>query len=292
MTAPDRDAVIDRVRAALADADRDDRPRPGRPALVALTGASEHQVRQALRVLDGHQPSRQRPADTTSSATSGTASPVARTPGDELAGGLETPGRQPGGHLVAVPSSRPPAPPAGGATSPAQPTTTSVTTTSAARAATNEAANTGAPAPGARLVAWLGFWFGALMSIAANVLHTWLPAATMPAGWAPGVAPQVGAAVWPIALLLSVEVLSRVAWRSGFWWWLARYGGAGTVALGSAVISYDHLKAVLLAWGYGHPGADVGPLVLDGLMIVSGFALLAMSRTTSTGATTRASAGA
>lgn len=142
-----------------------------------------------------------------------------------------------------------------------------------------------APAPvatpsGGRLVSWVGFVFGSIMSVAANVLHTWLPAATMPDGWTPGIASQVGAAVWPIGLLLSVEVLSRVAWQSGFWWSLARYGGAGTVALGSAVISYGHLRDVLAAWGYGVLAAHVGPLVLDGLMVISGFALLAMSMRT------------
>jgi hypothetical protein len=131
--------------------------------------------------------------------------------------------------------------------------------------------------PGGRLVSWVGFVFGSIMSVAANVLHTWLPAATMPDGWSPGIASQIGAAVWPIGLLLSVEVLSRVQWQSGFWWSLARYGGAGTVALGSAVISYGHLRDVLAAWGYGLLAAHVGPLVLDGLMVISGFALLAMS---------------
>ncbi|SMD24225.1 DUF2637 domain-containing protein [Lentzea albidocapillata] len=130
---------------------------------------------------------------------------------------------------------------------------------------------------GGRAVAWIGFVFGSVMSVAANVLHTWLPLADMPAGWTPGVAPQIGAAVWPIGLLLSVEVLSRVPWPRGWAWSLARYGGAGTVALGSAVISYGHLRDVLLAWDYGPTGAHVGPLVLDGLMIISGFALLAMS---------------
>ncbi|SDM91098.1 Protein of unknown function [Lentzea albidocapillata subsp. violacea] len=142
-----------------------------------------------------------------------------------------------------------------------------------------------APAPvvtpsGGRLVSWVGFVFGSIMSVAANVLHTWLPAATMPEGWTPGIASQIGAAVWPIGLLLSVEVLSRVAWQSGFWWNLARYGGAGTVALGSAVISYGHLRDLLAAWGYGVLAAHVGPLVLDGLMVISGFALLAMSMRT------------
>jgi hypothetical protein len=132
--------------------------------------------------------------------------------------------------------------------------------------------------PGARFVAWLGFVFGSVMSVAANVLHAWLPTDGRPAGWAPSVAQQVGSAVWPIGLLLSVEVLSRVHWAPGFWWALARYGGAGAVAVGSAVISYGHLHEVLIAWDYGPLGAAVGPLVLDGLMVVSGFALLAISR--------------
>jgi hypothetical protein len=35
---------------------------------------------------------------------------------------------------------------------------------------------------------------------------------------------------------------------------------------------------VLLAWQYGPLAAAVGPIVLDGLMVVCGFALLAMSR--------------
>jgi hypothetical protein len=134
------------------------------------------------------------------------------------------------------------------------------------------------PPAGARFVAWLGFVFGSVMSVAANVLHAWLPADERPAEWAPGIAPQVGSAVWPVGLLLSVEVLSRVSWAPGFWWALARYGGAGTVAVGSAVISYGHVREVLLAWNYGPLGAAVGPLVLDGLMVVSGFALLTMSR--------------
>jgi hypothetical protein len=143
-----------------------------------------------------------------------------------------------------------------------------------------DTAGAATPVPeGARFVAWLGFVFGSVMSVAANVLHAWLPADERPAGWSPGIAPQVGSAVWPIGLLLSVEVLSRVPWAPGFWWALARYGGAGTVAVGSAIISYGHVHEVLLAWSYGPLGAAVGPLVLDGLMVVSGFALLTMSRT-------------
>jgi hypothetical protein len=68
-------------------------------------------------------------------------------------------------------------------------------------------------------------------------------------------------------------------WPSGLGWGLARYGGAGTVALGSATISYGHVRDVLTAWHYNTLAAAVGPLVLDGLMVVCGFALLANSLT-------------
>jgi hypothetical protein len=133
--------------------------------------------------------------------------------------------------------------------------------------------------PGGRLVAWTGFVFGSVMSIAANVLHAWLPASHEPPGWSPGIAPQVGAAVWPIGLMLAVEALSRIHWPKGILWGLARFGGAGAVAVGSAAISYGHLRDLRMAWHYGPLAAAVGPLVLDGLMVVCGFALLAISHT-------------
>jgi hypothetical protein len=44
--------VLDHIRQAYAEADSDGRPRPGRPTLVRLTGATQHQVRQALAALD------------------------------------------------------------------------------------------------------------------------------------------------------------------------------------------------------------------------------------------------
>lgn len=128
-----------------------------------------------------------------------------------------------------------------------------------------------------RAVAQAGFVFGSLTSIAANVLHTYLPTVHMPEGLLLGLAARLGAAIWPIGLLLSIEVLARVSWRRGPAWRIARFGGAGTVAMGSAIISYGHVREVLLAWGYGHPAAEFGPLTLDGLMVVCGFALLSMT---------------
>jgi hypothetical protein len=136
-----------------------------------------------------------------------------------------------------------------------------------------------APPAGGKLVAWIGFIFGSATSIAANVLHTWLPTPDQPPGSTPSIASQLGAAVWPIALLLAVEVLSRVNWPHNWTWTLARYGGTGTVALGSAVISYSHVQDLLHAWHYNTLSAAVGPLVLDGLMTISGLALLTTTHT-------------
>ncbi|MFE3000738.1 helix-turn-helix domain-containing protein [Nocardia sp. NPDC059246] len=136
---------------------------------------------------------------------------------------------------------------------------------------------------GGKVVAWAGFIFGSVLSIVMNWLHTWLPAASKPHGWSPGVWPQIGSAVWPVTLLLAVEALSRVRWKVGLAWSLARYGGVGTVAAGSALISYGHVHDVLESWEYGTVGSAVGPLVLDGLMVACGFALLSESSSPATG---------
>lgn len=135
---------------------------------------------------------------------------------------------------------------------------------------------------GGRFVAWSGFLFGSVLSIGGNILFTWMPHPPEgapdgwmpPADWSPSLWAQIGAAAWSVALLLSVEVMSRVRWPNGWAWLAARYGGISAVALGSAVISYGHLSHVLTEWDYGF-GAYIGPLVIDGLMTLCGFAILA-----------------
>lgn len=139
---------------------------------------------------------------------------------------------------------------------------------------------------GARLVSWLAFLLGSLASVAGNVLATQIP----PAGvtdWQPSLAAQIGAGVWPLMLLLAVEVLSRVPWPQGWGWRAVAYLGVGAVALFSAVISYQHIRDLLLHWHYPTLSASVGPLVVDGLMTAAGLGLLAVSRKTE--APTRAS---
>jgi hypothetical protein len=120
---------------------------------------------------------------------------------------------------------------------------------------------------GARLVAWSAFGLGVAASVAANVAHA-----------QPQIGPRVAAAFVPLALLLAVECMSRPRWhRAGAWWGLARYGGTGLVALVAAVMSYRHMRSLLLSYGEDPLNAAIGPLAVDGLMVVAGFALLAMN---------------
>lgn len=139
---------------------------------------------------------------------------------------------------------------------------------------------------GARAVSWVSFVFGVVVSVAANVAHTfhpssaqleaWQAAGHLVTDWSPEVGSMIAAAFWPLALLLAVEVLTRVRWRRGFLWNAARFGGTGTVALVAALMSYRHMAGLLASYGEDWLSAHVGPLAVDGLMIVAGFALLSM----------------
>ncbi len=233
--------LVEQIRQLVGAARQAGQPAPGRPTLARLTGATDHAVRKAMAKLEIERVNAGEPGDVDDALNDESTGTEGTGANDRPAIGDFGDEASSTGHQC---STRPSTPqPAGG-----------------------------------RLVAWTGFVFGSVMSIAANVLHAWLPAGHAPAGWSPGIAPQVGAAVWPVGLMLAVEALSRIRWPKGLGWGLARFAGAGAVAAGSAIISYGHLRDLLLAWSYGPVAAAVGPLVLDGLMVVCGFALLAMSR--------------
>lgn len=123
-----------------------------------------------------------------------------------------------------------------------------------------------------RAVAWLAFWTSAVCSLAGNLLSAWLPV-IMASGAAPPWQQQAAAVVWPAALLLAMEVLTRTRWRNRA---AGKAAGAALaiVAAGAAVISFGHLHEVLLSFGYGGIGAAVGPVVIDGLALLAGVALL------------------
>jgi DNA-binding transcriptional ArsR family regulator len=123
--------------------------------------------------------------------------------------------------------------------------------------------------------AYLGALVGAGVSVAANVAHSYVPPAGAAASWSPHIGAVVGAVFWPVALLVAIEVLARVAWPAGGRWLIVRFGGLGPVATVAAVVSYRHLSGLLSFYGEDALTATVGPLAVDGLMVMATGALLA-----------------
>ena len=123
-----------------------------------------------------------------------------------------------------------------------------------------------------RAVAWFAFGLGIVASVAANCLHAVSGDA--------GAAELIGAGFWPIALLAAIELLTRVSWPRGFWWGCGRFLGVGLVAIVAAALSYRHMAGLLASWGEDPWNAHLGPLAVDGLMLVSATALLAITRNT------------
>ena len=121
-----------------------------------------------------------------------------------------------------------------------------------------------------KAVATLSFILGISVSVAANVLHA------AEGAWSP--AELVGAGFWPLALLLAVEILTRVTWPVGKLWAVTRFGGVGIVAMVAAILSYRHMSGLLMAWEGDWLNAHIGPLAVDGLMILSTTALLAITK--------------
>lgn len=117
------------------------------------------------------------------------------------------------------------------------------------------------------MFAYAGAGLGLVASLGANVLHVLdLPD---PDVWA-----VVGAGFWPFALLVSSEVLARKRWASKGPR-IAGVIGVLVVALVAAWISYGHVHGLLKSWGEPDLAAALGPLAIDGLMVVSSLALVA-----------------
>jgi hypothetical protein len=116
----------------------------------------------------------------------------------------------------------------------------------------------------------VGFATGIAASISANVAHSLLDIPVAAGA-------VVSAAFWPMALLIAIEVITRVTWPPGLSWRVLRYGGLTTVAGIAAIISYRHMAALLVAYHEDALSAAIGPLAVDGLMAVCSGALLAIA---------------
>ncbi|MGV9977853.1 DUF2637 domain-containing protein [Micromonospora wenchangensis] len=140
--------------------------------------------------------------------------------------------------------------------------------------------------PSGRGWAYVGVILGGVVSIAANVAHTYLPKSPdgAPAGWVPdpGWSPSPLAVAlsvfWPVALFVTVEILTRIPWGNGASSVFARVAGVLPVAVVAAVVSYRHLSGLLAHFGEDPLTIAIGPLAVDGLMVMASAALLVTSR--------------
>jgi hypothetical protein len=113
--------------------------------------------------------------------------------------------------------------------------------------------------------------FGAVMSILGNETHTALTPGHV------GIVIRVAlAAIWPVALFVAVEVLVRVNWRAQFIDYAGRFVMMFPVTVVAAVVSYQHLHALMVLAGEDGVSALIGPVAIDGLMVGGTVALLAI----------------
>jgi hypothetical protein len=142
-----------------------------------------------------------------------------------------------------------------------------------------------APSNPGRTWAYGGALLGGAVSVAANVAHSYVPPAdiALPGGaahWSPHAGAVIGAVFWPVALLVAVEIRARVDWPAARGWVLLRYAGLLPVAIVAAAVSYRHLSGLLGYYGEDALTARLGPLAVDGLMLVATGALIATSKAT------------
>jgi hypothetical protein len=123
--------------------------------------------------------------------------------------------------------------------------------------------------------AYIGAILGGAVSVAANIAHSYIPPIHAAASWSPDTGAVIGSVFWPIALFVAVEILTRIPWPAGKGWTMLRFGGLLPVALVAAVVSYRHLSGLLDHYSEDALTVTIGPLAVDGLMIMATGALLA-----------------
>ena len=117
--------------------------------------------------------------------------------------------------------------------------------------------------------AYFGVLVGLAASITGNVAHTYLADSDI------SLQLRVPLAVlWPVMLLIGIEVLTRVDWTKNWRHWFARLLLVGPVALVSAFVSYLHLFHLMGLAGETELAQYAGPLAVDGTLFGCTVALL------------------
>lgn len=116
-----------------------------------------------------------------------------------------------------------------------------------------------------RWIVRLALTLGVAASIAANVLHA-----------RDNLISQAIAAWPPLALLLTVELISRVpVHRRGLA--AVRIAATAVIAAIAAWVSYWHMAAVAARYGEGRVSAHLVPLCVDGLIVVASISLVELA---------------
>jgi hypothetical protein len=126
--------------------------------------------------------------------------------------------------------------------------------------------------------AYAGALLGGLVSVAANVAHSYVPPDGSAAGWSPRPGAVALSIFWPVALFIAVEICARVDWAQVGRWAVVRWVGIPLVGLVAAVVSYRHLSGLLAHYGEDRLTQVIGPLAVDGLMLMATAALVATGR--------------
>lgn len=116
--------------------------------------------------------------------------------------------------------------------------------------------------------AYLTLFLMLALSIAGNIAHTVHIDPT------PSALSIIRAVIWPVGLFLAIEMFMRVPWEQKPAHRLVRWIGILLPAGLAALVSYRHLRGLMLSDGEGALEASVGPIVIDGLMLMATLGLL------------------
>jgi uncharacterized protein DUF2637 len=106
------------------------------------------------------------------------------------------------------------------------------------------------------------------LSVAGNLAHTYHINPD------PSVRALVYAIMWPLMVWAGVELFVRLPWQAVLTHRLVRWVGILLVAAIAALVSYRHLRGLLVADGEEWTVYTFGPLAVDGLMLMSTLGLL------------------
>lgn len=117
----------------------------------------------------------------------------------------------------------------------------------------------------------LALALGGSGSVAANVAHAYVHGS-------PAVGAVVASVLWPVLVVVAIELLISTPWPAGFAWALTRFVGVGLVGAVAAVVSYRHMSGLLTAYGEDRVVSGLGPVAVDGLMAMATASLVAVRR--------------